>query len=131
MRFLIAFCVGVAATFAWQSYGDSARQIIANSYPQLSWLAPAAAVAQTAPATIVPPITSPDQQQLKAMSFDLAALHQKVDQNATGQDRITRDIAAKLQVAEQDILDKISAPPPAAAPPRKSAPLPLQLAPSR
>jgi hypothetical protein len=63
MRFLITFCIGVAAAPAWQSYGDAAREIIANSYPQLSWLAPQAAVAQPAPATIVPPITSPDHPQ--------------------------------------------------------------------
>ena len=133
MRFLIAICVGVAATLAWQSYGDAARQIVANSYPQLAWLAPEAAVAQTAPATILPPNTSSDQQQLKAMSLDLAVLRQRVDQIAAGQDRITRDITAKLQAAEQDILDKISAPvpQPAAAPARKPAPPPLQLAPPR
>src|SRR5262249_19852283 len=48
-RFLIIFCFGVAATLAWQSYGDAAREMIANSYPQLSWLAPQAApLAQTA-----------------------------------------------------------------------------------
>jgi len=133
IRFLITFCVGVFATLAWQSYGDMARERIANSYPQLGWLAPEAAVAQTAPATIVPPITSPDQQEFKAMSSDLAALRQRVDQIAAGQDRITRDITVKLQAAEQDILDKISAPPPqaAAAPVRKSVPPPLQLAPPR
>ena len=51
MRFLIAFCVGVTATLAWQSYGDTAREMIASSYPQLDWLAPQAAVAQTAPTT--------------------------------------------------------------------------------
>jgi hypothetical protein len=132
-RFLITFCVGVFATLAWQSYGDVARERIANSYPQLGWLAPEAAVAQTAPAMIVPPITSPDQQEFKAMSSDLAALRQRVDQIAAGQDRITRDITVKLQAAEQDILDKISAPPPQppAAPARKSAPPPLQLAPPR
>jgi hypothetical protein len=133
MRFLITFCVGVFATLAWQSYGDAARERIANSYPQLGWLAPEAAVAQTAPATIVPPITSPDQQEFKAMSSDLAALRQRVDQIAAGQDRIARDITVKLQAAEQDILDKMSAPPPqpAAAPARKSVPPPLQLAPPR
>ena len=133
MRFLITFCVGVAAALAWQSYGDTAREIIANSYPQLGWLAPQTAVAQTVPDTIVPSITSPDRQELRVMSFDLAALRQRVDEIAAGQDRIARDITTKLQAAEQDILDKISVPPPqaAAAPARKPAPPPLQLAPSR
>src|SRR5260370_12091342 len=37
---LITFCVGVAATLGWQSYGDAAREIIASSYPQLGWFAP-------------------------------------------------------------------------------------------
>jgi hypothetical protein len=37
-RFLVAAGVGVAATLAWQSYGGTARQMIADSAPQLSWL---------------------------------------------------------------------------------------------
>jgi hypothetical protein len=66
-RFLIAFCIGVAATLVWQSYGDAARQIIANSYPQLRWLAPQTEpVAQKALATnalAVSPAAYPDHQQ--------------------------------------------------------------------
>src|SRR5262245_36676303 len=42
-RFLIVFCIGVAATLGWQTYGDEARQMIASSSPQLGWLAPQAA----------------------------------------------------------------------------------------
>ncbi len=42
-RFLIAFCGGVAATLAWQSYGGAARKMIANWSPQLRWSAPQAA----------------------------------------------------------------------------------------
>jgi hypothetical protein len=38
VRFLMAVCVGVAATLAWQSYGGAARQMIASSAPQLGWL---------------------------------------------------------------------------------------------
>ncbi len=34
VRFLITFCSGVAATLAWQSYGDAAKPMIANSSPQ-------------------------------------------------------------------------------------------------
>ena len=39
-RFLLINGMGVAATLAWQSYGDEMREIIANSYPLLGWLAP-------------------------------------------------------------------------------------------
>ena len=35
-RFVITFCIGVAATLAWQSYGDAAREMIASSSAQLS-----------------------------------------------------------------------------------------------
>jgi len=128
MRLLITFCIGVAVTLAWQSYGDAAREMIANSSPQLGWLAPQTAAAQTAPDTIAPPTSSPDPQELKAISADLAAVSQKVDQLAAhvaaGQEQMTRDFATKLQAAEQDILDKISVPPPQppAAPVRKPVP---------
>jgi hypothetical protein len=137
MRFLITFCVGVAAALAWQSYGDPAREMIANSSPQLSWLAPQAAVAQNAPATIVPTTSSPGPQELKAMSLNLAAVRQKVDQLAAqvvaGQEQMARDFTAKLNAVEQDILDKISVSPPqpAAATARKPVPSPSQAAPLR
>jgi hypothetical protein len=115
-RFLITFCIGVAATLAWQSYGDAGRKMIASASPRLGWLAPPqqpAPVAQTAPDTIAPTAPSPDQQQLTAMSLNLAAVRQSVDQLAAvrqsvdqiaaGQEQITRDIT-KLQAAEQSIL---------------------------
>jgi len=36
-RFLLAICIGVAGTLAWQSYGESAKQIIATRAPELGW----------------------------------------------------------------------------------------------
>jgi flagellar hook-basal body complex protein FliE len=126
MRLLITFFIGVAVTLAWQSYGDATREMIANSYPQLGWLAPQSAVAQTAPDAIAPTTSSLDPQQLKEMSADLAAVRQKVDQLAAqvaaGQDQMARDFAAKLQAAEQDIVATISVPPPQPATARKPAP---------
>src|SRR5260370_11138471 len=82
LRFLIAFGIGVAATLAWQSYGDAAREIIASSYPQLGWLAPQAAAAQAAPTTIAAATASLDQPELKTVSLGLAAVRQLVDQLA-------------------------------------------------
>jgi hypothetical protein len=124
-RFLITFCIGVAATFVWRSYGGAAREMIVGSSPQLGWLAlQAAPVAQTAPDTIAPAAPaalSPDLEQVKA---GLAVVQQSIDQLAAGQEQMTRDIT-KLQATEQDILHRISAPPPqpAAAPARKPVPL--------
>ena len=102
------------------------------------------------PPQAAPDRPSPDLQQLKAMSTDLVAVRQSVDQLAAqfvaGQEQLTRDITklqdileniVKLHETEQGILenllDKISAPPPrpAAAPAHKPAPLtPLALTPA-
>jgi hypothetical protein len=146
-RFLITFCVGVAATLAWQSYGDGAREMIANSSPQLGWLAPQAApVAQSAPDAIAPAASgapAADQQQLGAVPLDLDAVRQSVDRIATGQEQMTRTVdqlAAgqeqmareinKLQAIEQYMLYKNSEPPPrpagAPAPAPKPVPRPAQ-----
>ena len=123
-RFLIVFCVGVGTILAWQSYGDAARAMIANSSPQLGWLAP-----QTAPVVPIAPApagaASSDVQQL---AFGLAAVRQSVDQLtaqlAAGQGQMGGDIA-KLQADEQEILHKLSATPlrPTAAPAHKPAPV--------
>jgi hypothetical protein len=133
-RFVITVCIGVAATVAWQSYGDAAREVIASSSPQLGWLAPQAApVAQAAPmvARAAPATPSPDLEQLKAVSLGLAMVRQSVDQLAAqlaaGQEQLTRDIA-KLHATEQDILHKIAAPPP--RPDAASAHKPVPLTPT-
>ncbi len=93
---LITFCIGVAATLAWQSRGDAARKAIARAFPQLGWLVPQAApVKQDTPDIFVPAASaapSPDQQQLTAMPLDLAAVRQSVDQIAAGQAQMTRSV---------------------------------------
>ena len=37
VRFLVAFGIGVAATLAWQSYGETTKQIIGTKAPELGW----------------------------------------------------------------------------------------------
>jgi hypothetical protein len=110
-RLILAFGVGVGATLAWQSYGDTARQVIAGSYPQLGWLAPRAAAAQTTDGAV--PAQNAADQEIKALTLSLAAMRQRVDQLAAqiaaGQDQMTRDISARVQAAQRDIMDKIAA----------------------
>ena len=36
-RYLVAFCIGVEAIFAWQSYGEPTKQIVATRAPELGW----------------------------------------------------------------------------------------------
>jgi uncharacterized phage infection (PIP) family protein YhgE len=113
--FLITFCIGVAATLGWQSYGDAAREMIANSYPQLGWLAPKqAANAENAPEMIAlaaPDASSPDQQQFKALSHDLDTVRQSVDRIAASQEQITRSFD-KIAASQEQItrgVDRIAA----------------------
>jgi hypothetical protein len=116
-RFLITFCIGVAATLTWQSYGDAARGTIASLSPQLGWLAPQAApVAQAVSAASA--AASPDQ--LVAISRGLAAVRQSVD-------KLSADIT-RLQATKPDTLNRTAAPPPAAvgAPGRKPPAPPSQ-----
>jgi hypothetical protein len=146
-RFLITFCIGVGATLAWQSYGDTAREMIANASPQLAWLAvPAPPVAEDLAETVAPTEPagapappSPDQRQLSSVSLDLDAVRQSVDRIATSQDQMTRSIGqlaagqeqmtreiAKLQSIEQYILYKNSEPSPRPAPAPRPAGRPSQ-----
>ena len=143
-RFLVVFCSGVAATLAWQLYSDTARAMIANSSPQLGWLAPqtapvaqTAAFAQTAPEVVAP--TAAASPDLQPFVLGLASVHQSVEQLAAqlaaDQRQMGGDIA-KLQADEQEILHKLSATPlrPAAAPTPKPAPVtppPLPSGPAR
>jgi hypothetical protein len=144
IRFLVVLCSGVAATLAWQLYGDAARAMIANSSPQLGWLAPQTVpVAQTAPVKQTAPevvaLTAAASPDLQRLVFNLASVHQSIDQLAAqlaaDQRQMGGDIA-KLQADEQEILHKLSATPlrPAAAPPSKSTtvmPPPLPSGPAR
>ena len=130
-RFLMIFCMGVAATLAWQSYGDATREMIASSYPRLGWLAPKTVAVETtaeitssiAPAStsdseektvaaettpertspIAPAITS-DSQEIKAI---LMAVRQNVDQLAARQQQMANDIAT-LKATERNLLRNIS-----------------------
>jgi len=37
VRYLVAICIGVVSTLAWQSYGDEAKQTMATRAPELGW----------------------------------------------------------------------------------------------
>jgi hypothetical protein len=94
---LITFCIGVAATLAWQS----ARQMNATSSQVLGWLA-----AQTAP--LVQPASD------RVTRAELAAVRQSIDQLAAKHQQMAADIAT-MQAA----LRKVSMLPPPS--PRQAA----------
>jgi len=108
-RYLLAICIGVVATLAWQSYG---KRSSATETP----------VAQTAPAAVAPsaPVApSIDPAEVHQIAMDLAALRLTVAQITAGQDQMARKVD-RLQAADQEILAKIPEPPP--PPPIAAAP---------
>src|SRR6516225_5856746 len=117
-RFLLAICIGVAGSLAWQSYGDATKQIIATRAPGLgsspeakqmiaSWVQqigwakqPAGSEKQVASVAPTAPPIDPDKVQ--QMARDLATLRQTVEQLAAGLDEVNREIG-KLEVADEQI----------------------------
>jgi hypothetical protein len=119
VRFIVAICLGIGGTLAWQSYGDATKQIIATRAPDLGWSpeakqmiassiqwlgwtkppveSKAAAVAQTAPETVAlkpPAAPSFDPAQVQQMAQSIAAMRQTVEQLAAGQGEMARNMAA-------------------------------------
>jgi hypothetical protein len=136
-RYLIAILIGVAATLAWQSYGESAKQIIATRAPELGWSPETKQMIATSiqwigwtkpsagPEKQVPEPTTPSfaagQQQ---MTQDLAALRQTVEQFAGGQDQMAREMR-RLESAVAELNAKIrESPQPSVAPAPKPMPVP-------
>jgi hypothetical protein len=144
-RFLVAICLGIAGTLAWQSYGDATKQIIATKAPELGWSPEArqmiassiqwlgwtkaspgpetTAAATVAP--IAPTAPSLDSAQVQQMMQSLAAVRETIQELAAGQNQMAREID-KLESAVVEILTKMPerSPQPPAAPARKPAPVP-------
>jgi hypothetical protein len=148
-RFLVAICIGVVGTLAWQSYGEAIKQIIAIRAPELGWspeskqmiassiqwlgwmkppAGPEKTAAETVPskAPIAPSLDAVQvQQQVQQMVQNLAAVRETVQELAAGQNQMAREID-KLESAVVEILMKMPerSPQPPAAPARKPTPLP-------
>src|ERR1051326_4029141 len=151
IRYLIACCLGVGGTLAWQSYGDAAKQTIATWGAEhglpTAWLSNGEGTNANPPrpermqavaaahALGRPDGSASDLQQLKTMTLGLAAtlttMRERIEQLAGGQAQTASDIT-KLQAAEQEIRQKISAlaPRPAVAAPSKPATTPPSRAPT-
>jgi len=140
-RYLIAICVGVAGTLAWQSYGQATKQIIATRAPELGWSPEAKQTIaswtvgwmrppaeKTAPEAVAsskaPPVPAIDSAQVQQIAQSLAALRETVGQIAASQDQTSREIA-RLESAVAELILKFPEPSaqPPAAPARKPAPV--------
>jgi hypothetical protein len=95
---------------------------VQTTAPQTPQAAPAAATASSA----APPAPAVDPEQVHQIVLGLGAMRQSLDQIASGQNQMAREIAT-LQSANAEILQKIPAPPrpPVVAPAKK----PISVAP--
>ena len=104
-RSLSAICIGTAIILAW-SYGEATRPIIATT-PELGRLPEAKEMIAQKVQQLEVDIVAVRQ----TMEQRLAAQRETVEQLAARQDQMASEIK-KLQAADQEILEKIPAPPP-------------------
>jgi hypothetical protein len=106
------FAVLVGGTLANLAYPNEVAQV----FPPFGWLSAAASTTKASPA---PAVTAADvQEQLKPVAIDLALVRRSIeqltsnlDQLARKQDQLAQNMAT-LQAAEQELSQKVSAPPP-------------------
>ena len=108
LRVGIIFGLGIAATLVWQTWAKGPRQAVADRFPKLGWIAPAAVASPG-------PDGSVSAEQLASIAHNLVLVRQSVD-------RVSADVA-KLQAAKAESRNPTtSAPAPAAAPRKPAAP---------
>ena len=129
-RYLVGILIGVATTFAWQSWTKSLADHETTSVRPSALETPqAATVAQTSPETVAtkaPAAPSLDPEQMQQLTRSLTTLQQSADQIAAAQDEMKRAIV-KLASGVVEVLVRLPAPPPPqppAAPAHKPTPTP-------
>jgi hypothetical protein len=145
-RYLLAICIGVAGTLAWQSYGDATKQIIATRAPELGWSPQAKqmiaswteqlgwtkrpAGPETAPetgASISKEPAMPSLQQVQEIHADIAGARQALEQELTHMREAVMQVVANQELIVREIADLQATPPPQppAAPERKPMRMPV------
>ena len=121
-RFVVAFCIGVTATLAWQSCSDAARQLAQTSSLQFGGSAPIAQPTSNviAPATFASRFLS--DQHLAALQEDvdrLAVSPRQINigivQLPSAREEMTRNIASQHETGRHTALN-VSVPLPRPAP---------------
>jgi hypothetical protein len=104
IRFVVTLLIGIGATLAWQSYGDTVRGMVAAQAPTL---------ARLLPPTGWPSSASPSPAQQPAYNLD--TVRRNIEQLAARQDVMAQSFATLLAI-EMDIRQKMAFTPPSAVP---------------
>jgi hypothetical protein len=91
-RYTLAICIGVAATLAWQSYGQATKQIIATRAPDLGW-------SPEVKQTIAGWVEQLGWTKLPTSSENAAARSSVQETAATVEQTAPNKVAAKMPVA--------------------------------
>lgn len=105
-RFVVTVLIGVGGTLAWQSYGDTAREMVVARAPTLAWL-----VAPTRSPAVA---ASPNPAQPALVASNLDAMRRSLDLLTTRQEQVAENLTALLAV-EEDVRQKMSFTPPSVA----------------
>jgi hypothetical protein len=130
-RYLIALVVGAAATLAWQTYGDSATQMIARvvsppDHRQSASTPLDLSAMRQGIDELADSIASNQQQIMRSIASNQEQIMRSVDQLAAGQEQMTREIA-KLQTLDQSGSAQASVQRPAVRPaPKPTVPAPAK-----
>jgi hypothetical protein len=103
--------VGIGATLGWQSYGDAAREIVAEQAPTLASFLPVSTTKSPVLAPAYPEIV----HQLLPLTFGIDVMRRSVDQLTAKQEQLAQNIAVLQAAVEEDVRQKVSSTPPAPA----------------
>jgi hypothetical protein len=110
-HFFIVVVIGIGATLGWQSYGDTAREIVVEQIPTLASLLPVSTTKSRALAATPPEIV----QQLLPLTFGINVMRRSVDQLAAKQEQLAQNIAVLQAAIEEDVRQKVPPAPPTPA----------------
>ena len=116
-RHLVAICIGVAATLAWQSYGGVAKHVVPTVPaaptidPQMQQIALNVAAVRLSLEQQRAAVRQIDPEQVRQIALDVAAVRQSVEQQLAAArqidpeqvHQIALDVAAVRQSVEQQI----------------------------
>jgi hypothetical protein len=112
-RHLIVLFVGVAATLAWQTYGDAVRHMIASavfSLDQQQFSANDLNAMRQSIDRLAAGIATNQEQVMRSIADDQQRMMRSLDQLTAGQEQTTREIA-KFQALDQFVLFRNPDPP--------------------
>jgi predicted negative regulator of RcsB-dependent stress response len=118
VRLAFAVILGVVTTLGFQSYHDTASEMIRTAAPSLAWLLPVSAAQSPVSSATLPELV----EQLKPISLDLAIVRRSLEQLAANQNQLANSQEqvvqnlTTMQEVEQEIRQGLR------TPPRKSSP---------